>query len=211
MGTDLINELQAAGQTKNLGVFNSMFDPNYSNRVFTEDIIDPSISTALSTQFDPITKQLENARVRGQLNETGYEGAQKEYGNRYSAAKGSVQSIARDILNADRGELDTYLGSGRAAAGSTPLGTNFDVSQYQTGADNIVNRNRESFGNELSSALGDTKYVDLQDLMNAGGAAQGPYDPMAGGGVPGGVDPAVIAAEANRKNKGRGLGTQGVY
>lgn len=210
--SDLFNEIQGGVQTQNLTGYNKVFDPNYSNRVISDSWVDPAVNDAVSSLFSPLQGQLDNARKRGQLSDTGYQGAQKEYETRQTGARASVGKIASGILGSDRGQLDEYIGGGRTAAGSAPLGTAFSVDPYQQGANERVNRFQSSFGGDVLSGVGDTQYASLSDLLNAGGAYQGAFDPAATpgavGGAPGiGSDPDAIAKAALK----RGLDTQGAF
>lgn len=212
LGSDLINEFTTGAQTKNLTGYNKVFDPNYSMSHIQSSMADPYIDNVLKDQFDPLEAQLTNAQKRGQLTSLGYEGAHKALESKRTAGRGAVSTLANNILGADRGTLDTYIGGGRTAAGSAPLGTDFSVDPYVTGANDIIGREANSFGGELSNAVGSAKYADIADLLNAGGTYQGAHDPNAGvaGGSAGagGIAPGAIASDINKK---RGLVNQGAF
>jgi hypothetical protein len=75
-----------------------------------------------------------------------------------------------------------------------------------------------SFGGALRDAVGDTKFADISDLINAGGAVQGSQNPNAinptgkpttadGGGA---LSPAYVSDDELAK-RGRGLGNTGAF
>lgn len=206
MGEDLITQLTSGQQARNLQQFNAQFAPNYADTAISDAWIDPVVSDIVKMQFDPLTQQLENASKRGQLNPMGYEGALKALEGKRTAAGSQIRSLATSELNKDRGLLNEYLGGGRTAAGNAPLGTSFSVDPYVSGAQGIAQRERGAFSGDVLSAVGDTKYADLSELMNAGGAYQGAIQPPVGGQPA--ADPAMIA-DINRRR--RGVGTQGAF
>ncbi len=87
------------------------------------------------------------------------------------------------------------------------FGDNFDPSSYQANIQSGANTALAGLGGQLRGAVGDTKYADLTDLLNAGGAVQGATQPNAtnpagAGGVP------LVDPNANLK---RGLGNAGAF
>jgi hypothetical protein len=221
MGSDLFNQIQQGKQSQNLQQFNSKFTPSFSQTALSDNLIDPAVSSVISSQFDPLSQGLTNAQKRGTLNDTGYQAALKAMTDAQTGARSSVSKLAQGVLASDRGDIDSYLGTGRTAAGSAPLGTSFDIAPYTTGADTRVSRDISNFGGDVSNAVGATKYSDLTSLLNAGGSVQGANDPTAanplgaagpGGAAIGGGDlsPSFIAQQALAKTP-RGLGTQGPF
>lgn len=221
LGSDLYNQLTGGQQSQNLAAYNAKFDPSYSLTALPGTLIDPAVSTALSSQFDPLGVQLQNAQKRGTLTSQGYDAALAALGKSRTGAQATVGKLAQGVLDSDRGTVNDYIGTGRTAAGSAPLNTAFSVDPYLAGASDLVGRETNSFGGDVQNAIGDTKFTDLTSLLNAGGAAQGANSPTAtnpngavgpnGAAVGGGdLSPAFIAQQALANDK-RGLGTTGAF
>lgn len=222
MGSDLVNELTSGKQTRNLAQFNSDFDPAYSQEVLPDSMLSPATSSVLKQQFDPLSAQLSNAQKRHTLNDTGYQAALKSLSDAQTGATATVNKLGQGVLASDRNALDTYLGQGRTAAGSAPLSTDFSTDPYVSGARSKVDNYTANFGGDVQNAVGNTKFSDITQLLNAGGAVQGAHDPTVanpngavgsgGQSIGGGGDlsPSYLAQQAIAQQK-RGLGTTGAF
>lgn len=223
LASDLFNNLQSGRQATTLRNFNNEFSPSYSQTAIPDSLISSHVADIVNAQLDPLSSQLQNAQKRGTLNDQGYAAALKSLGDARTKATSTVTSLANGVLAKDRGDLDSYLGTGRSAAGTVPLGTNFDDSSYLTGAQTRSKQATDAFGGDLSNAVGSAKFADLTQLLNAGGNVQGASDPTAanpvggigpnGAPIPGGagdLSPSAIA-QAAMANEKRGLGTTGAY
>lgn len=220
LGSDLYNQVQSGRQSQALAGYNSTFSPDYSQKLLGDDLISNSVSNIVNQQLDPLSSQLDNARKRGTLNDQGYAAAVKALGDARTSATSTVTGLANNVLAKDRGDLDTYIGTGRTAAGSVPLGSQFDANTYVTGAQSQADRARNAFGGDLQNAVGSTKFSDLTSLLNAGGSVQGANDPTAanpngavdaqGKPIGGDLSPSFLAAQALANEK-RGLGSTGEF
>jgi hypothetical protein len=221
LGSDLYNTLTSGQQSQNLANYNAVFDPSYSLTALPGTLIDPSVTSVINSQFDPLDAQLTNAQKRGTLNDQGYAAALQALKTSKTGATSTVNKLAQGVLDSDRSGVNDYIGTGRTAAGSAPLNTAFSVDPYKAGAADLVSRDTASFGGDVQNAVGATKFSDLTTLLNAGGSAQGAYDPTAtnpngapgpnGAAVGGGdLSPAYLAQQALAKDP-RGLGTTGAF
>lgn len=220
MGSDLYNSIQSGKQTQNLSAYNAKFAPDYSQKLIGDDLVGSSVSSIVNSQLDPLNSQLENAHKRGTLNDVGYQAALKALGDSRTSATSTVTGLANNVLSKDRGDLDAYIGGGRSFAGTVPLGSDFDPATYEAGAQTRAKQFKDSFGGDLTNAVGTSKFSDLTSLLNAGGAVQGATDPTAtnpmgalgpdGKPIGGDLSPAYIASQALANEK-RGLGSTGAY
>jgi hypothetical protein len=223
LGSDLFNQLTAGKQSTNLAAYNKVFDPSYSLTAMPGTMVDPSVSSVVNSQFDPLTGQLSNAQKRGTLNDQGYAAALQALNTAKTGATASVNKLATGVLNSDRSGINDYINTGRSAAGSAPLNTAFSTDPYVAGAQDLVGRDTASFGGDVQNAVGATKFSDLTTLLNAGGSVQGAFDPTAAnpngavgpngvavGGADGDLSASAIAQQALANDK-RGLGTTGAF
>ena len=222
LASDLYNTLTSGQQSQNLAAYNKVFDPSYSLTALPGTLIDPSVSSVVNSQFDPLSGQLLNAQKRGTLNDQGYAAALQALNTSKTGAMSTVSKLAQGVLDSDRSGVNDYIGTGRTAAGSAPLNTDFSVDPYKAGATDLVGRDTSSFGGDVQNAVGATKFSDLTTLLNAGGSAQGANDPTAANpngavgpngtavGGSGDLSPSYIAQQALAKDP-RGLGTQGAF
>ena len=93
------------------------------------------------------------------------------------------------------------------------LGANsaFDINPYVAHAGELINADKTSFGGALRNAVGGTKFADLQELIQAGGAVQGAHNPTADNPI--GLGPASPAqlSEEELARRNRGLGSTGAF
>jgi hypothetical protein len=186
---------------------NKIFTPQYSQTALPDSSINPFVSQIVNEQFDPLMAGLTNAQKRGTLNQSGYQAALDSLNARKTGATSSVQTLGQGILNTDRANVDSQIGKARTDVNNLGFGDNFDPSSYQANIQSGANTALAGLGGQLRGAVGDTKYADLTDLLNAGGAVQGATQPNAtnpagAGGVP------LVDPNANLK---RGLGNAGAF
>lgn len=218
LGSSIINDITSGNRTQSTNALNQTFTPNYSSTMLPDTLTSGYIGNILDQQFNPLSTQLDYAQKRGTLGGAGYKAAMDALANKRTAATAQINTLGQNILNTDRSGLDTYIKSAQDAASSQSLAGGFDPASYVTGAQGKVSDYTNQFGSALQNAVGDTKYADINDLINAGGAAQGAQNPNAanpagkattaiGGGPlsPDYVDPDVAA------QKGRGLGSTGAF
>jgi len=210
MPQDLVNTLTANRQTKNLAGYNAVFNPNYSTSAVSDTWDDPVIDQILGKQFDPLSQSIDLAHKRGQLNDRGVTGALQELDSERNAARGALSGIGNDILSGYRGKLDDYISGGRTAAGSVPLGSNFDLAPYQQHVNDLVGQFQSGLGSDFTNKVGATNYGDINKIMNAGGVYQGPIAGQSPGTATAGVA-GDIADSVLDPNKKRVLQTQGQF
>lgn len=212
LGQAILDEVRADNISKKRSQFNNIFKPTYTQDVLPTDFANSYIDTELNNQFNPLATSLENARKRNTLNQQGFDAATNRLNTERTAATSTLRSLADSILGTDRSALQNYI----TGANNTidTLGYNevnsFDPNAYATEANRRAENYKTSFGGDLRNALGNTKFIDLTELLNAGGQAQGATNP---GIVPntspiGGITD-LTADILN--NKRRGIGNTGAF
>jgi hypothetical protein len=108
--------------------------------------------------------------------------------------------------------LDDYISGARSDVNNLTLSSTFDPSTYGSTAANKAAGFTSDFGGALRNAVGQTKFADLSELINAGGAVQGAQNPNAANPLGGtaGTSPAYVAPDILEQQK-RGLGNTGSF
>jgi len=211
IGDQIVQQALADKRTAAGNTLNSVFDPNYATRSIGDNIGDASYAKILSEQFDPLTAQLTNAQKRGTLTDAGYSAALDALNQKKSAAQSTLQSLGSNIIASNRQGINDIISGARTAANNLTLGGTFDPSAYSAQAAGLAAKDQAGFEGALRNAVGGSKFADLTDLMNAGGAVQGATNPVTGAGAnplaPQGAGP-QDDAEAQKK---RGLGSTGAF
>lgn len=203
----IIGNLTSGKRTQATNRLNTMFAPNYSSNLIPDTADDPYIDQILSEQFDPLSSQLTNAQKRGTLTDIGYKAASDTLGQKRTAARDTVSSLGSNILATDRSGIDDLISGARSRASSIGLSDSFDPAEYGSQASNKAAGYLGNLGGALRNAVGGTKFADLTELINAGGAVQGANNPTAQN--PAGVNPFVDPNDT--LNKQRGLGSTGAF
>jgi hypothetical protein len=207
LGSDILNSVTTANRTKGETAFNNIFTPDYTNTLLPDTGLDTFVNPILDEQFNPLQQQLKNALGRGTLSQTGYDAALGTLDSKRTGAYGTVRDLGRSILNEDRGYINDIVGGGRTTLAGLKPNQAFDPLTYDTQARSRAAQEQGSFGGELRSKVGGSKFVDLSELLNAGGAAQGALAaPATTPAVPGTVNPLD-----EEQKKARGLGNTGAF
>lgn len=208
LGQTILGNLTSGARSKATTSLNSIFTPTYANNLLPDSIASPFVDQILNEQFDPLSAQLTNAQKRGSLNDVGYQAALNALNQKKTAARSNITNIGQGIIGQDRTDIEGIASSARDRANTLSLTDTFDPTSFTTQAQGRAQTDLSNFGGALRSAIGDTPFATLPDLLNAGGAVQGATNPSATnplgiGGVPPADDPL--------KNQQRGLGNQGAF
>lgn len=207
---DILNNLTSGRRTQVSNQFNSIFTPDYANQLLPDSTVDQYAGTILGEQFDPLSQQLENAFKRNTLDQSGFDAANKLLASKRSSGLATIQNLGRDILTSDRDAVGGIVSGGRNALSNLSLGQQFDPTTYDTQARSRASSELGSFAGELRSKLGDTKFTNLGELINAGGGAQGPINAGVDPSKAGQASPFAVDPEEEAK-KARGLGNTGAF
>lgn len=209
LGTSIINDLTTGKRSQASAALNKVFTPGYENTLLPDSTTGSFIDSILGEQFDPLNTQLQTAFDRGTLTSAGLAGAQNLLKQRQDTARSKVQNLGQNILNKDRLDISGVVDKARSTASGLGLNDTFDPNTFTTQAQGLANTDLANFGGALRDAVGDAKFATFDELLNAGGIAQGPLNqitPNAPGGV--GTGQATDDELAQRK---RGLGNTGAF
>lgn len=187
------------------------YGSSYLENTLGSGLASSAANNIVQDQFSSVGQGVETALKRGQLDQTGYAAALRAMGDKRSQALSEVSGIANNTLTTQRNALSDYINSLRGEAGSQDLEfyDNWAVDPY---AQRIQQRATDAvgqFGGSVRSAVGDSKFVDLQELLNLGGTAQGPIASPVGAGGGGGAEPSLADQILSRQR--RGLGNTGAF
>ena len=207
LGADIVNQALSDRRGQLTNQLNTVFTPTYAMTALPDTTSAASESQILGERFDPLVTQLQNAQKRGQLTDIGYNAALDALNQKKSAAQSTIHSLAQNILGTDRASINDLISGARSDIAGSSLSQAFDPSQYFTSAASRAGDYASGFGGALRNAVGNTEFASLADLMNAGGAVQGPTNPVANVGAQAAGFP-LTDEQANRK---RGLGSTGAF
>ena len=207
LGTNIINSITGSKRTAYGDQLNKIFAPSYAQTNIGDNLTSQYADTLLNEQFDPLRAQLTNAQKRGTLTDVGYNAALSTLGQKLSTGRSTIGDLGTTIIGKDRGDVNDYIGNARKDANAATLSTAFDPNTYATGAQNLVNSDVANFGGALRNAVGGTKFADISELINAGGAVQGATNPSAANPNVG-LGATILADDPNLK---RGLGNTGAF
>jgi hypothetical protein len=213
LGDTIVSDALSGKRTQTSNALNNIFTPNYSTTALPDSITSGYVDNILNTQFDPLSAQLTNAQRRGTLTDAGYQAAVDRLSQKRTAAASTVQNLGQGILASDRKNLDDYISGARTDVNNMSLGSNIDPTTYGATAQGKVDTDKTSFGGALQNAVGETKFADITDLLNTGGAVQGGTNPSAAnpnGTSTGNLSPSFVSEDELSK-RGRGLGNTGAF
>jgi len=212
LGQTIINNIVSGKRTQATNALNQTFTPNYTTNLLPDTTTAQYASGLVNEQFDPLMSGLTNAQKRGTLTGAGYNAALDALNQKKAAAMNTVNTLGSGILSTDRKSLDDYISGARSDVNNLNLTSTFDPSTYAGAAASKAQGYLGDFGGALRNAVGQTKFADLSDLINAGGAVQGATNPNAAnpaGGVQG-TSPAFTPEDTLAQQK-RGLGNVGAF
>ena len=207
LGDTIVNSVLSGKRTQASNALNQVFTPTYANNLIPDSAIGSSIDDILNEQFNPLQSQLQNAQKRGTLTDAGYSAALDALNQKRSGAQATVQNLGQTILGTDRSGINDIISGARGDVANLGLADTFDPSTYTGKANTLATGDLANFGGALRNAVGDTKFADIQSLINAGGAVQGENNPTVANptGLAGGAPDDPLATTK------RGLGTVGAF
>ena len=202
---------QALGDRRNqvTNALNTVFTPNYANTMLPDTLASPYETQILNEQFDPLVASLQNASKRGQLNDVGLQGATDLLNQKKSAASSQIHTLGQNILAQDRTGLNDLISGARSDINNMSLAGNIDPTTYWNQAASKAADYTSGFGGALRSAVGNTQFGDLTDLLNAGGMRQGATNAPMAAQTTGALTGDMTSNEDPTKK--RGLGSTGAF
>lgn len=163
-----------------------------------------SITDILSSQYEKAKTQLDRGLSRGMFNDVGYNAGLASLDKNKATASASLNKTANDLLSGYRKQYDDIRTEALNAANNFGGIGNFDLTDYTTRANDILNSAKNNLPGNLLASAGNGLF-DLSAIRGDAGTAQGATNLR-------NMD--VIEALSKRKQAegvGRGLGSQGTF
>lgn len=199
----LMNE-QNAKRSAYIRDVDKVYSPGFENNLISDTVDDPYIMDVLNTQRTAAQQQIDRAKARGNLDDTGYAGALSRLDELFKAGTATGQKLGGSVLQGYKEKLRSIGDTARADAGRYELGGTFDPNVYHTQRDNTFKDITTNLEGDLRGALSGTNFFDIGDIITQGGISQGATNPRL-------EQPAILAQRKEKQDAQRGLGGQGTF
>lgn len=199
----LMNE-QAGKRSQYIRDVDKVYSPGFENNLISDTVDDPYIMDVLNTQKLAAQQQIDRAKARGNLDDTGYAGALSRLDELFKAGTATGQKLGGSVLQGYKEKLRGIGDTARADAGRYELGGTFDPNVYHTQRDNTFKDITTNLEGDLRGALSGTNFFDIGDIITQGGISQGATNPRL-------EQPAILAQRKEKQDAQRGLGGQGTF
>lgn len=156
---------------------NGIAGEGYGYSQFGDTSDDSILQAILGQRKTDAMSQLDAAKARGQLNDTGYSRALDYLGDQSKAAMSDLQSIGGGVLSGYRSDLDKFRAGELDQIGSADFSNPFDFSGFQTQLGDKTNNFRNNMQGDIYNAIGDQSFFDPASIISKSGAIQGYYNP----------------------------------
>lgn len=199
----LMNE-QAGRRSKYIRDVDTVYSPGFENNLIQDTVDDPYIMDVLNKQRTAAQQQIDRAKARGNLDDTGYQGALTRLDELFKAGTATGQKLGGSVLQGYKERLRGIGDTARADAGRYELGGTFDSNVYHSQRDNAFKDITANLEGDLRGALSGTNFFDIGDIITQGGISQGATNPRL-------EQPAILAQRKEKQDAQRGLGGQGTF
>ncbi len=199
----LMNE-QAGRRSKYIRDVDTVYSPGFENNLIQDTVDDPYIMDVLNKQRTAAQQQIDRAKARGNLDDTGYQGALTRLDELFKAGTATGQKLGGSVLQGYKERLRSIGDTARADAGRYELGGTFDPNVYHSQRDNAFKDITTNLEGDLRGALSGTNFFDIGDIITQGGISQGATNPRL-------EQPAILAQRKEKQDAQRGLGGQGTF
>lgn len=174
---------------------------------YTNDYGQNSVNNFLDTQYNAALDQIDRAKNRGLLSDTGYQSALNNLGTQYNSGFANVNSINQGLIDDYKNELT------EAAQGYMTDLANYDLSKYSTmtkdnwanNLQDIYNNQQNMYQSNFDNATSGMNLFDTSDIINTARTEQGVNNAQ--------TDELMDTLDetSRQKNKKTGLGNVGVF
>ncbi len=182
----------------------NIFTPGFESQAFSDTADDSIISAILGEQQRDAEQYLKRAGDRGVLTGSGLSASMTELAKRRPGAETTLQGIGGNVLNKYRGELADLSEDARGSAASYKLGSPLDTSSFGTRKTNKISELTGRLEGDIRNQQGGAPLFDIEELLQRGTSEQGAQNTQ--GGI---LD--AIAERQSKRNKTRGIGSQGAF
>ena len=185
---------QTGGAEDALRRLNEALPSGFESTYLPDTLDDPFIASRVASGRGKADEFISNMLRRGTLSEVGRKNAVSLLDAQTPGVTGKLSGFGSNLINADRAKLTDLANTGRATAGQTPFGTDYDptplVNQIAAAGSGAAG----SFGERFGASIPAGDLYDLSGISGVAGAVSGPqnlsYDPYAqeGGKLTTGLD-----------------------
>lgn len=189
--------------------YNSNFTDNYLDNYWNDTSDDAYINDYLTNQKSIAQNQLDTAKSRGLLNESGYNNAQNLLNRRESAARGEIGALTSDVINSNRDALNTIANNYQSSIDNYDLSKRFDDinGNYMNTFNNKFADQSANLSSSFDNALSGYTPFDVSSILAEARNTQGVLNPQFNNSE---LLDTLKDKEISGKNK-VGLGNQGIF
>lgn len=208
----ILSDVLSQGTNRYRGDVRNQFEQQAGNAEthFGDTMDDQILEAILGSQRSDIEAQVNAARDRGTLNQTGYNKALERLNQQSLAARSELQDLGMGVLSGYRDQFKTKFDNTLGDINNLDLTRRFDTGSALQGLQSL----RDSLGGRLEGdlyrATSGQSFFDPNSIISYGSGMQGFYNPSQKAPSVGG-DPSLLSAFVDPKKKpGTTLtGTQG--
>ncbi|CAB4150544.1 hypothetical protein UFOVP568_42 [uncultured Caudovirales phage] len=200
----VINTLQTRERGNYTRALRDAFGTDFADRTFSTTADDPFVDAIINSQRGEAVNTLDRARLRGQLDDTGFAGATARIGSLEKAGRSTAQGLSDAVIGNRRSDINSMIQDAFGQAGSVDIGQAFDPSSYINRVNQRVGEYQGNLEGDVNAALQGQQFFDIGDIITRGGEAQGVANP-----TPAFLD--TLAANEQRRQTPRGAGLGGTF
>lgn len=186
LGATVADQLVSGKRGELQRTLSNLFPSNFATTRIADTSDDAYLDSIYQEQRGTAEEYINNLLNRGVINQTGYQGAQKNLDQQGYGAKAKLNEIGTGFLEKGRSDVNNIANSGRSAASGWELGQEFDPYSYSKQADDYFGNFFSGLGDKIRGALPGSLF-STAGLPNVAGASQGAqnlkFDPAALAGV----------------------------
>jgi hypothetical protein len=206
----LLNEDRSARRTGATARVQRELPGDFSS-MFSTSADDPFIDAILGRQSGEAQAQLERARARGNLTDTGFQSGVGRISELERSARAQAQALGDSVIERFRGRAGDVRNRALERAGSLDIfEPDFDITPFSRELEEVRGTFNNNLGGEIEGALAGQSFFDIGDILNRAGVAQGSQNPSATNEL----SPAAALAERQRRQREqaqRGVGGEGSF
>lgn len=178
----------------------------FERKAFADTADDPFLDAILGRQKTDALTLLENAKARGQVNDSGFTGAMTDLDNMFTSGLSKANDLGGGVLNGYRTQLTDRAGEYRSNVQNYDFGDRINPDEYKTDLDALTGSLRGRLEGDILNAIGSTNFFDTSKLLATAGNRSGLVNPNA-------VNPSTTTAtpESERKKAATAAGTIGAF
>lgn len=186
IGERAYGSAESAGRNAATRDIDRLLPSDFESRRISDTADDPILAAIDAEQRSTADQYVQNLLSRGVITNSGYTAAESALNTQENSVKAKLAELGAGALETGRGDLRTIANTGRTAASTLNLGTNFNASNYASDVDKKFTDFMANLGQTIRGKVSGNLF-DTSGLPVIAGAAQGAgnyaYDPKAVAGL----------------------------